>query len=76
MVQANVYDFKIRNIKGYTFKLERYEGKVILIVNTASYGKDSAKVVGQMNDMQAKFSDELAILAFPCNQFDHGVSIT
>ena len=32
----NVYDFKVKNIKGEDKSLKDYEGKVLLIVNVAS----------------------------------------
>ena len=32
----NVYDFKVKNIKGEDVSLADYKGKVILIVNTES----------------------------------------
>ena len=32
----SVYDFTVKKIDGETEQLSRYEGKVVLIVNTAS----------------------------------------
>src|SRR6266542_2022305 len=33
---ASVYDFSVKDIHGKTVNLDRYKGKVMLIVNTAS----------------------------------------
>ncbi len=35
-LMASIYDFSVKDIHGKTVKLDRYKGKVLLIVNTAS----------------------------------------
>ena len=32
----NIYDFKVRNAKGMEIPMTEYQGKVLLIVNTAT----------------------------------------
>lgn len=63
-------DFKVKLIDGKEVRLsEKYKGKVLLIVNTAS----KCGLTPQYNDLQAlheKYADRgLAVLGFPCNQF-------
>ncbi|NBS77308.1 MAG: glutathione peroxidase [Betaproteobacteria bacterium] len=55
---ANVYDFEAQTIDGHTVALSDYQGKVLLIVNTAS-------ACGH----QEFASQGLVVLGFPCNQF-------
>lgn len=72
---AKFHDFGVEDVYGNNFTLHRYTGKILLIVNIASFGEKSVVVLRQMNDLQSKYSDHLAVLGFPCNQFDHSVSI-
>jgi len=64
-----IYEYKVENSSGEEIGLNIYEGKVMLIVNTAS----KCGFTPQYEDLQ-KLYDEynkkgLEILAFPCNQF-------
>lgn len=65
----NIYDFEAKNIKGENVKLEKFVGKVILIVNTAT----GCGFTPQYNDLEKLYKDYkdkgLEILDFPCNQF-------
>ncbi|MCP1307184.1 glutathione peroxidase [Paenibacillus tyrfis] len=65
----SIYSFQANNIRGQEVSLEQYEGKVVLIVNTAS----KCGFTSQYADLQKlyeKFRDQgLVILGFPCNQF-------
>ncbi|XP_067941746.1 glutathione peroxidase 2-like [Watersipora subatra] len=65
------HDFTVEDIKGNIIKLEKYAGKVLVIINVASLGNDASKVFQQMNDFQDKFGKRIAVLGFPCNQFHH-----
>ncbi len=64
-----VLQFKTKSLAGKDVDLSKYQGKVLLIVNTAS----KCGCTPQYKDLEAlheKYSKEgLAILAFPCNQF-------
>ena len=54
---AKIYDFKALTSKGKEIDFKEFEGKVLLIVNTAS-------------KMNQKYKDKgLVIIGFPCNQF-------
>lgn len=62
-------DFKMKNIDGKTVDLEDYEGKVVLIVNTASKCGLTPQYA-KLQDLYDKYKDKgFVILGFPCNQF-------
>ena len=63
------YDFKARKMNGQEVSMNEYEGKVILVVNTAS----KCGLTPQFKELQEIYeeykSKGLEILGFPCNQF-------
>jgi glutathione peroxidase len=65
----SVYLFSANNIRGVQVPLESYEGKVLLIVNTAS----RCGFTPQYSDLQKLYETYydrgFVILGFPCNQF-------
>ncbi|GAE34026.1 glutathione peroxidase [Halalkalibacter akibai] len=65
-----VYDFVVKKTNGEDKLLKEFEGKPLLIVNTAS----KCGLSNQFKDLQElydKYKDEgLEILGFPCNQFN------
>lgn len=64
-----IYDFKVKNINGEEISLEKYKGKVLLIVNTASGCGFTPQYEG-LQKIYDKYKDKgLEILDFPCNQF-------
>jgi glutathione peroxidase len=72
IAQKNVapfYKFKSKNIEGKEISMKAYEGKVVLIVNTASKCGFTPQYEG-LETLYKKFKDKgLVILGFPCNQF-------
>lgn len=66
---TTVYDFTVRAADGSPHPLARYEGRVLLIVNTAS----RCGFTPQYEGLEALWRDRrgagLTILGFPCNQF-------
>ena len=65
----NVYEFKVKNIKGEEKSLKDYEGKVLLIVNVASKCGYTPQYK-ELEEMHKELSGKgLSILGFPCNQF-------
>jgi len=66
----SIYEFDVKDIDGNTITLDKYKGKVCLIVNVASKWGFTNKNYTQLQALHAKLAEKgLAILAFPCNQF-------
>ncbi|QJB68118.1 glutathione peroxidase [Parasphingorhabdus halotolerans] len=64
-----ITEFKVKQADGSMDDLSNYEGKVLLIVNTASKCGFTPQYEG-LEKLYKEFSDRgLEILAFPCNQF-------
>lgn len=65
----HLYDYEIADVKGNMRKLSEYEGKVLLIVNTAT-GCGFTPQYDGLQDLYEKYQDKgFEILDFPCNQF-------
>ena len=65
----SVYDYSVKNIQGEDISLKNYEGKVILIVNTAT-GCGFTPQYKDIEAMYEKFHEKgLEIIDVPCNQF-------
>ena len=66
---STIFDFHATSIRGDDVSLERYRGKVLLIVNVASRCGFTPQYTG-LQSLYDKYHDRgLEILAFPCNQF-------
>ena len=64
-----VYDFEVKNGQGDLVSLKEYEGKVLLIVNSAIKCGFTPQYE-ELNQIYTDFHDEgFEILDFPCNQF-------
>ena len=63
------YECEVMDMKGNSRKMSEYEGKVLLIVNTAT-GCGFTPQYDGLQDLYEKYSDKgFEILDFPCNQF-------
>jgi glutathione peroxidase len=66
---AGIYDFTATSLAGEDVPLKRYEGKVLLIVNTASACGFTPQYRG-LEALHKELSPRgFAVLGFPCNQF-------
>lgn len=64
-----IYDFKANNKYGEEVSLSEYEGKVLLIINSATLCGFTPQY-DALQDLYEKYADQgLVILDFPCNQF-------
>ena len=66
---ATIYDFKALTSRGKELDFAQFEGKVLLIVNTASKCGFTPQFKG-LEELNQKYKDQgLVIIGFPCNQF-------
>ncbi|MGH8781232.1 glutathione peroxidase [Paraburkholderia sp.] len=66
---ASIHDFSARTLSGETIGLDRYRGKVLLIVNTASECGFTPQYAG-LQTLYGEYAERgLEVLGFPCNQF-------
>lgn len=65
----NFYDFSARDINGKEVSMSNYNGKVLLVVNTAS----KCGLTPQFEELESLYKEYkdkgFEILGFPCNQF-------
>ena len=65
----SLYDFSVKTRDGKDVSLKDYEGKALLIVNTATGCGFTPQYTG-LQELYNKYKDQgLEILDFPCNQF-------
>ncbi|OKL37342.1 glutathione peroxidase [Domibacillus mangrovi] len=68
---TSVYDFEVKKPNGEITSLKEYEGKPLLIVNTASKCGFTPQF-GGLQSLYEKYKDEgLVVLGFPCDQFNN-----
>ena len=66
---ANAHGFTMKSLDGKDVKLEKYKGKVMMVVNVASKCGLTPQYK-QLQRLHDEYGDKgLAVLGFPCNQF-------
>ena len=66
---SGIYDFTATSLAGEDVPLKRFEGQVLLIVNTASECGFTPQYEGLQKLHEKYAASGLEILGFPCNQF-------
>ena len=68
---TTLHDFSATAIDGSEVDLSTYDGKVVLVVNTAAKCGFTPQYEG-LQMLQDKYADQgFAVLGFPCDQFGH-----
>ncbi|MFT3929751.1 MAG: glutathione peroxidase [Spongiibacteraceae bacterium] len=68
-MKPNVYSYSCRSINGEEIALQRFRGKAMLIVNTASYCGFTPQFKG-LEYLYRRYQERgFVVLGFPCNQF-------
>lgn len=67
--KMSIYDIEVKTIDKGTITLDKYRGRVMLIVNVASKCGYTGQYEGLQKLHVAHSEQGLSVLGFPCNQF-------
>ncbi len=65
---TSLSDFSARSIDGRDVDLSEFDGRVVLVVNTASQCGFTPQFEG-LQRLHERFGSDLVVLGFPCDQF-------
>jgi glutathione peroxidase len=65
---SSVYEFKLKSIDGDAFSLDKYHGKKLLIVNTASKCGFTPQYA-ELQKLADLYKDKVVVIGFPANNF-------
>jgi len=66
---STIYEFKMKDIDGKQISLDKFKGKVLLVVNVATYCGNTPQYKG-LEEMYAKYKNQgFVVLGFPANEF-------
>ena len=69
IAMTSIHDFEARRIDGSSLSFKQYEGKVLLIVNTASACGYTPQFAG-LEELHRRYGPQgVVVIGFPCNQF-------
>jgi glutathione peroxidase len=70
-MESTIYDFTVKSNAGKDFDFRRFEGRPVLVINTASKCGFTPQYKG-LEALHKSYGDKgLAVVAFPCDQFAH-----
>lgn len=67
-IHTSFYDFKMKDIDGEEVDFSQYRGKKVLVVNVASKCGYTPQYA-ELQELNEKYGDKVAILGFPANNF-------
>lgn len=67
-IKTNIYSIEINSLSNEKIDFNKFKGKKILIVNTASKC-GFTKQYKDLQELHEKYGDKLVVIGVPCNQF-------
>jgi glutathione peroxidase len=67
-LKESIYDYTANTIDGREVHLSKYQGRPLMIVNTASNCAFTSQYAG-LQELHKKYGDRITILGFPSNNF-------
>lgn len=67
-VAGTLYDFKVNGLDGQPISFDRYKGKNVLIVNTASRCGYTPQYA-DLEKLHEQYGEQVTVLGFPANNF-------
>ncbi|XP_066499220.1 probable glutathione peroxidase 8 [Hoplias malabaricus] len=66
------YSFEVKDSRGRTVSLEKYRGKISLVVNVASHSEQTEENYRFLQELHRELGTaHFNVLAFPCGQYGH-----